>query len=170
MQQIRDLRCKTNDFLMDAESQTSLIFWQQPKSQEEMERQYYHTQLQFLDIRTQMLQEELVLLHMQRDYIVHEHKDLWQMTAQEIDDVIKDLAKKQKQVEEIQQKYNTLIAETPDTDKNEQQRTHYQYSMRLVQVRIQSITKAIKAARQQKYRNQMQSPNPPKQVLRLYGD
>ncbi len=89
MQQIRDLRCKTNDFLMDAESQTSLIFWQQPKSQEEMERQYYHTQLQFLDIRTQMLQEELVLLHMQRDYIVHEHKDLWQMTAQEIDEVIR---------------------------------------------------------------------------------
>ncbi len=50
----------------------------------------------------QMLQEELDLLRTQRDYLVKEHKELWQMTAQEIDDVIKDLLKQQKQVEEIQ--------------------------------------------------------------------
>jgi len=86
--------------------------------------------LQFLDIRMQKLQDKLNLLHTQIDYIVKEHKDLWQMTAQEIDYVIKDLAKQQKQVEEIQHKYDTLNVETPDTDENAQQRSHYQYSMR----------------------------------------
>ncbi len=76
----------------------------------------------------QMLQEELDLLHNQRDYLMKEHKDLWQMTAQEIDEVIKDLFKQQHQVEEIRHKYDTLIAETPDTDENTQIRSQYQYN------------------------------------------
>ncbi len=158
MQQTRDLRRKTNKFLLSAERQRSPIFGQQPTSQKELERQYYQTRLQFLDIWMQMLQEELDLLHTQRDYLVKEHKDLWQMTAQEINDVIKDLLKQQKQVEEIQHKYDTLTAETPDTDENAQARSHYQYSLRLAQVRLQSISESIEAARRQKHCNQTASP------------
>jgi len=76
MQQTPELRRKTNDFLLSAERQRSPIFGQQPTSQKELERQYYHTRLQFFDIRMQMLQEELDLLHNQRDYLMKEHKDL----------------------------------------------------------------------------------------------
>jgi len=118
----------------------------------------------------QMLQEELDLLHMQRDYIVEEHKDMWQMTAQEINDVIKDLLKQQKQVEEIQHKYDTLNAETPDTDENAQKRSHYQYSLRLAQVRLKSIDESIKAARRQKHCNQSASPPPARKPQRPQGD
>jgi hypothetical protein len=135
-----------------------------------MERQYYNTRLQFLDIRMQMLQEELDLLHTQRDYLVQEHKDMWQMTAQEIDEIIKELVKKQAQAEEIQKKYEQLLADTPDTDENAQQRDQYHYSMRLAQVRLQSIVESIESARQQKYRNQMQSPTPAKPIPKSYGD
>ena len=158
MQQTRELRRKTNDFLLNAERQRSPIFGQQPTSQKELERQYYHTRLQFFDIRMQMLQEELDLLHNQRDYLMKEHKDLWQMTAQEIDEVIKDLFKQQHQVEEIRHKYDTLIAETPDTDENTQIRSQYQYSLRLAQVRLQSIDESIEEARRQKHCNQTMSP------------
>ncbi len=117
-----------------------------------------------------MLQEELDLLHKQRDYLVQEHNDMWQMTAQEINEIIKELAKKQSQAEEIQQKYEQLLSDIPDTDENAQQREQYQYSMRLAQVRLQSIVESIESARQQKYRNQMQSPTQLKPVQRSYGD
>ncbi len=83
IQLILNLQQKIHDFLQNAESHASPISGQQPTSQKEIERQYYNTRLQFLDIRMQMLQEELDLLHTQRDYLVQEHKDMWQMTAQE---------------------------------------------------------------------------------------
>ncbi len=68
------------------------------------------------------------------------------MNAQEIDDVIKDILKQQKQVEEIQHKYDILNVETPDTDENAQQQSHYQYNLRLAQVWLQSINESIEAA------------------------
>ena len=58
LQQIREIKRKTNNFLSRAERETSPVFGQQPTSLKEFERKYYHTRLQFLDIKMQMLQEE----------------------------------------------------------------------------------------------------------------
>ena len=67
LQQIRDMKRKTNDFLSRAERETSPVYGQQPTTQKEFERKYYHTRLQFLEIKMQMIQEEYDLLHSQKE-------------------------------------------------------------------------------------------------------
>ena len=129
LQQIRELKRKTNDFLLRAERETSPVFRQQPTSQQEFERKYYHTRLQFLDIKMQMLQEEYDLLHSQKEYIEKANKSILQMSAQEFEDVIYDMETEKKRIEKQYKHFNDLISETLDTKENEEHRFQKTYSM-----------------------------------------
>ena len=66
MQQIQDIKRKTNNFLSRAETEDSPIYGQQPTTQKELESKYYYACLQFLDIKMQMIQEETELLQAQK--------------------------------------------------------------------------------------------------------
>ena len=120
LQQIREIKRKTNDFLCRAERETSPVFGQQPTSQKEFERKYYHTRLQFLDIKMEMLQEEYDLLHSQKEYIEKANKSILQLNAQELEDVIYDMQLEKRTIEKQYQHINDLICETPDTKENEE--------------------------------------------------
>ena len=74
LQQIQDLKRKTNNFLSRAERVTSPVFGQQPTTQKKLERKYYYTRLQFLNIKMEMLQEESDLLQNQKEQIQKSQK------------------------------------------------------------------------------------------------
>ena len=99
LQQIREIKRKTNYFLSRAERETSPVFGQQPTTQKEFERRYYHTRLQFLDIKMQMLEEEYDLLHSQKEYIEKANKSILQMNAQELEDVIYEMQLEKRKIE-----------------------------------------------------------------------
>ena len=150
LQQIRELRRKTTDFLDRAERTTSPIFGQQPTPQKEMERKYYHSRLQFLNMRMQTLQEETDLLHAQRDHMVKENKALHQMSAQEIDDLVDELQHELYKLQTATKVINNLLCDTPDTDEEAPKRAEYTQRLRLTQVRESKLTDYIEKAQSMK--------------------
>ena len=106
---------KLSYLIARAERETSPVFGQQPTSQKEFERKYYHTRLQFLDIKMQMLQEEYNLLHSQKEYIEKANKSILQMNPQELEDVIYDMETEKKRIAKHYQRFTDLISKTPDS-------------------------------------------------------
>ena len=151
LQQIRDIKRKTNDFLVRAGRETSPVFGQQPTSQKEFERKYYHTRLQFLDIKMQMLQEEYDLLHSQKEYIEKANKSILKMNAHKLEDVINDMETEKKKIEKQYQHFNDLISETPDTKENKDHRFQITYSMQLTQIRLKKLEDKIEDTKRQKH-------------------
>ena len=161
LQQIRELKRKTNDFLYRAERETSPVFGQQPTSQKEFERKYYHTRLQFLDIKMETLQEEYDLLHSQREYIEKTNKSIFQMNAQELEDVIYDMQLEKRKIEKQYQQVNDLICQTPDTKENEEHRFQLTYSMRLIQIRLKKLEDEIEDTKRQRHIKRMEGESHP---------
>ena len=161
LQQIRDLKKKANDFLNRAERASSPVYGQQPTTQKEIERQYYYTRLQFLDIRMQMLQEESELLNNQKEQIEKSLKSFHTMTVHEIDDSISEMNKEKQKLEAQEEKYQQLLSETADIDENKDKRDRIIYGHRLVQIRLTKITDQITEAQRIRHNRRMETQQPP---------
>jgi hypothetical protein len=161
LQQIRDMKRKTNDFLSRAERETSPVYGQQPTTQKELERKYYHTRLQFLEIKSQMTQEEYDLLHSQKEYIERANKSTLQMNIQELDEVIQDMEAEKSTIEKQYQHFTNLLSETPDTTENEDHRFQITYSMRLTQVRLKKLEESIEDTKRLRHRKRTEGDNHP---------
>ena len=122
---------------------------------------YYHTRLQFLEIKMQMLQEEYDLLHSEKEYIKKANKSILQMSAQELEDVIYDMETEKKKIEKQYQHFTDLISEAPNTKENEDHRFQITYSMRLTQIRLKKLEEKIDNTKHQRHIKQMEGESHP---------
>ena len=108
-----------------------------------------------------MLQEESELLNNQKEQIEKSLKSFHTMTIHEIDDIIFDMNKEKQNMEAQEEKYQQLLSETADTDKNKDKRNRIIYSHRLVQIRLTKIAGQIAEAQRIRRNRQMETEQPP---------
>jgi hypothetical protein len=161
MQQIRDIKRRTNDFISRAESEDPPLYGQQPTTQKELERKYYYTRLQFLDIKMQMIQEEMELLQAQREQIQKSQKSFQTMDIHEIDDIIFEMNTEKQKMEAQEHNYQKLLSDTPDTDENKDKRAQIIYSHRLLQIRLKKITDQLEEAQRNRHIRRIEKEHQP---------
>ena len=137
------------------------MYGQQPTTQKEMERKYYHTRLQFLDIRMQMIQEESELLQNQKEQIEKSQKSFHTMDIHEMDDVIFEMSKEKQKMETQEEQYQQLLSETADIEENKDKRNRIIYSHRLLQIRLKKMIDQIEDAQRTRHLRRMEKEQHP---------